>query len=186
MEGIFDKNPNLTHTHLDHNQIFAVGPNVLKPGKNWYLGGNTCVKGNEAKKCVENYIISFYNFLNSTESSDWVDEAITVNNLDVSNGIMSETTENCKSNFLSIILAGLFMISLLLNVIQFVRTKRVTQTTSIQSPANEPVTYYLTMNAETVGARSLNLRPNNDRVEVAACDDGEEHIYDVLKEGNTN
>ncbi len=191
MEGIFDKNLNLEQSYLSKNVIIAVAPTVLKPGKNWYLGGNTCVKSvfknntilqQNINKCVENYellrgMCIFFDFFSNSKEENNVQDRIQINDL--------ATTENFKLNFLSIIFAGLFTISLLLNVIQFVRTKRVTQTqATIPSPANEPVTYYLTMNAETVGARSLSLRPNNDRVEAAAYDDGEEHIYDVLKEGN--
>jgi hypothetical protein len=196
MEGIFDKNPNLKHCHFDENQIFAVGPTVLKSGVEWNLTWNTCVDNisqkndtnleQTTKKCVENYklyhemCIFFDFFSNSQEGNSGDDKTNSINN--------AETTENFEFNFLSIILAGLFMISLLLNVIQFVRTKRVTQTqATIPSPANEPVTYYLTMNAETVGARSLKSpRPNNDRVEVTNFDNGEAHVYDVLKEGNKN
>jgi hypothetical protein len=137
------------------------------------------------KKCVENYklyhekCIFFDFFSNSKEGNSGDDKTNSINN--------DETTENFKLIFLSVILAGLFMMSLVLNVIQFVRTKKVTQTqATIPSPTNEPVTYYLTMNAETVGAKSVSLRPNNDRVEVSNFDNGEEHVYDVLKEGNTN
>ncbi len=87
-EGIFDKNLNLTHTHLDGNQIIAIGSTVLKPGKNWYLRGNKCVKGNEAKKCVENYklhhevCISFEHFLNNAENNDRDDETKTEDDLE--------------------------------------------------------------------------------------------------------
>jgi Leucine-rich repeat (LRR) protein len=42
-EGIFDKNPNLEFSHFDQNEIFAIGPNVLKPGKKWHLKENKCV-----------------------------------------------------------------------------------------------------------------------------------------------
>jgi hypothetical protein len=192
MEGIFDKNLNLDYSNFDQNQIFAVGPTVLKPGKEWNLIGNKCVNkdfpmnDNNLEQgtieCVGNYEIlreifsEKSNFGDAeTQLVDNVQDRIQINDL--------ATTENFKLNFLSIILAGLFTISLLLNVIQFVRTKRVTQAqATIPSPANEPVTYYLTMNAETVGARSVSLRPNNDRVEESVCDNGEEHVYDVLKE----
>jgi hypothetical protein len=194
MEGIFDKNQNLKHSHFDENQIFAVGPTVLKPGVEWNLTWNTCVDNisqiNDTdlelitKKCVENYklyhekCIFFDFFSNSKEGNSGDGKTNSINN--------DETMENFKLKFLSIILAGLFILSLLLNVIQFVRTKRVTQTqATIPSPTNEPVTYYLTMNAETVGARSLkNPKPNNDRVEAANFDDGEVHIYEVSKENS--
>jgi Leucine-rich repeat (LRR) protein len=65
MEGIFDKNLNLDQIDLDHNEIFAVGPTVLKPGREWKLKGNKCAdesfKINDTnlvqrtQKCVENY-----------------------------------------------------------------------------------------------------------------------------------
>jgi hypothetical protein len=65
MEGIFDKNLNLDQIDLDYNEIFAVGPNVLKPGTALNLKGNKCAderfKMNDTnlvqktEKCVENY-----------------------------------------------------------------------------------------------------------------------------------
>jgi hypothetical protein len=65
MEGIFDKNLNLITTNFERNEIFAVGPNVLKSGVAWNFKGNKCADedfpmyddnlAQKTENCVENY-----------------------------------------------------------------------------------------------------------------------------------
>jgi hypothetical protein len=105
------------------------------------------------------------------------------------NGITKEidtettTSENFKFYFLSIILAGLFTISLLLNVIQFFKSKKASHVAPISIPNEpEPAALYCPMNAVTLGAGNLNRGPNNDQVEFSVCDNGEVHLYHVLNE----
>jgi hypothetical protein len=65
MKGIFEKNQNLKYSYFDRNEIFAVGPNVLKSGREWNMTKNQCVDENflekatnltdGTKRCLENY-----------------------------------------------------------------------------------------------------------------------------------
>jgi Leucine-rich repeat (LRR) protein len=197
-EGIFDKNPNLGFSHFDQNEIFAIGPNVLKPGKEWHLKGNKCVDETflenstnlltKLKTCLENYqlyqerCITFDTFLHTEKSNGiGLDSHIKQESSTEKICDCAETTtkiestkpmENSNLISLSIALAGLIIISLLLN-----GNTTTTETIIVDTPVSiEPTSHYCPMNAEAIGARNLKPEFKNDQ------DDDEIHVYDELND----